>query len=437
MTLELISQLKDECKLSDLALPNSLPKTGQIRLLIVQYAGDYRETVQRFQDGGRETYHAQKYSVEAVAEIGKRIAEVSVICCLTEEPYNEVLSNGVRAIGAGFNKDIDLPKLLELIKEQNPTHLVVRTPIREIFQWAIKNKVRTIATLADSFSPKGLRNKLRNYRLASLLNNEQIDWVGNHGTTSCLSLQKIGVNPNKIIPWDWPYQTTPNSFSAKQLEENQKTWNLFYAGSLTEAKGVGDIIEAVAKLRAKDLPVNLKIAGRGETEYFINKAKELNIEDCVEFLGTVPNSTIVSRMRKADLVIVPSRHECPEGFPLVIYEAFCSRTPLVASDHPMFGNSLNHRVNAMIFPAGNAAALSECIEQLLSDSELYSSLSVASKEAWNRLQVPVKWAEMIDRWLDDSLENQQWLLQHRFSSGRYALNQPSRTWQSKILPAFG
>ncbi len=111
-----------------------------MRLLMVQYAGDYREAVQRFAEGGGETYYAQKYSVDAVAEIGKQIEEAAVLCCMTAEPYNEVLPNGVRAIGAGFNRDILVKKLIKLIEEQNPTHLIVRTPIREVFSGQLRKK---------------------------------------------------------------------------------------------------------------------------------------------------------------------------------------------------------------------------------------------------------------------------------------------------------
>ena len=390
-----------------------------MRLLIVQYAGDYRETVQRFVAGGGETYYAQKYSVDAVAEIGKEIEEAAVLCCMTKEPYNEILDNGVRGIGAGFSGKIDSKKLLRIIEENNPTHLVVRTPLREVFFWAIKNKVETIATLADSFETLRIRGKIKNYLLATLLNNETIKWVGNHGVNSCLSLQKIGVNSDKIIPWDFPAIVTPESFSPKILPQEAKTRNLIYVGSVIEAKGVGNLLEALANLRAKNLSVNLKIAGRGETELFIQKARQLQIEDCVEFLGAVPHNTVVNLMRQADIVVVPSRHEYPEGFPMTIYEAFCSRTPLIASDHPMFTNNLKHGLNAMIFPAGNSIALSAYIEKLLSDPELYQSLSLASYEAWKQLQIPVKWADLINCWLDDSPENQQWLFDNRLASGRY------------------
>lgn len=393
-----------------------------MRLLFVQYAGDYRETAQHLAANGSETYYAQKYSVDTVAEIGKTIEEVTVLCCITKEPYNEILQSGVRAIGAGFDKEIHINKLIKLIEEQKPTHLIVRTAIREVFRWAITNRVPTIATFAESISRRGLRGKISNFLLKKLLNNKQIEWVGAYGISSAVLFQEIGVEPDKIIPWNFIVTDTPDSFSPQKLSNSGKDWELFYIGSMAELKGVGDALEALAQLKAKNFPVKLKIAGRDEKDYFLNKAKQLKIEDSVKFLGLVPNSRVLPLMREADVVLVPSRHEYPEGFPLAITHALCARTPIIASDHPMFLSNLRDGVSAMIFAAANPIALSDCIEKLLSNPELYWTLSVESSEAWKRLQIPVKWADLIKRWLRNSPQDKQWLFEHRLSSGCYDMN---------------
>ena len=394
-----------------------------VRLLIIQHAGDYREAVRRFLKGEDETYYAQKYTINVVAEIGDKIDEVATLCCLTKEPYNEVLANGVRAIGTGFFEKVQTYKLIKLLEEYNPTHLVIRTPVRQIFSWAIKRKIKILVTLADSFEAKGLRNKFRNYLLANLLNNRQIDWVGNHGVSSCISLAKIGVDRDKIIPWDLPHVITPNFFSPKTLITDRDTREILYVGAIEEAKGIGDILKAISYLKSQGLSIKLKVIGKGNVERFINITKHLKIEKRVEFLGLVPNRSIISLMRKADSVIVPSRYEYPEGFPFVIYEAFCSRTPIIASDHPMFRSKLIHKINALIFPASDSVALALCIKNLLSNSELYQKLSLASYEAWKSLQIPVTWGQLIERWLFDSLENKKWLFEHRLSSGKYKITQ--------------
>jgi hypothetical protein len=83
-----------------------------MRLVIVQYAGDYQEAYERLAKGGQENYYAQKYSVDTVTEIRKRLESVTVICCMTPEPYDVLLENSVRAIGAGFNQKLNTKKLI-------------------------------------------------------------------------------------------------------------------------------------------------------------------------------------------------------------------------------------------------------------------------------------------------------------------------------------
>lgn len=184
-----------------------------MRLLIIQYAGDYREAVQRFSEGKEETYYAQKYSVDAVADIAKKIEEATVLCCLTEEPYDELLLNGVRAIGAGFKDRVDVKRLIELIEQVKPTHLIIRTAFRQIFRWAIKNNVPTIAMFAESIYPGGgLRDRWRTYWLARYLNHQQIKWVGSYGIGASKALEKLGVKPEKIVPWNFIVTESPADF---------------------------------------------------------------------------------------------------------------------------------------------------------------------------------------------------------------------------------
>ncbi|MEG4346265.1 glycosyltransferase family 4 protein [Microcoleus sp. A003_D6] len=390
-----------------------------MRLVIVQYAGDYAEAFVRLAKGGSETYYAQKYSVDAVTEMAKRAESVTVICCMTPEFEDRVLENGVRAIACGFSHPINSQKLIELIAAQNPTHLIMRTVLPDVFKWAIKNKIRTIAVFAESIATTSWRNKIRNYFLAKLLNNKQIEWVGTYCLTSSLLFKQIGVKPDKIIPWDFLIETNPGSLSPKEIPAGVKSLKLFYAGLLIQSKGVGDILEAVAKLRERNISVHLKMAGKGEEEFFVLRAEQLQIKDSVEFMGVIPAQTIEPLMRECDLVLVTSRHEYPEGFPLTIQHALRTQTPIVASDHPMFKTYLKNGVNSMIFEAGNSLALAECIEKVISDSALYHNLSVASHSTWYELRLPVKWAELIDRWLEDSPESKQWLFEQRLASGAY------------------
>ena len=61
-------------------------------------------------------------------------------------------------------------------------------------------------------------------------------------------------------------------------------------------------------------------------------------------------------MHAHDAVVVPSQHAYPEGLPMTIYDAYCSRSPLIASDHPMFRSKVIDDETAVVFGAGDASA---------------------------------------------------------------------------------
>ena len=389
-----------------------------MRLTIVQYAGDYREAWERFESGGKATYQAQRYSVDFVASLAEQHEQVAVICALSDERYDAALPNKVRAIGAGLRPGFHPRELVPFLASTAPDRLILVTPMVPLLQWARRNRVRTLATLADSFQKLGAISSLRHRRLAWHLNRPNVEWVGNHGIAACLSLLDIGVRADKVIPWDWPPAHSPADHAPRTLD-GSKRFSLVYVGSIMEEKGVGDLLRALAQLRREGLRPELTIIGRAPDESMKELAGSLGLEDQATFAGLIANEDIPAAMRAADVVVIPSRHEYPEGLPLTIYEALSARTPIIASDHPMFRGALTNEQSALVFPAGDVTALAAAIRRLGDDADLYVRLSTNSERAWQALQLPVTWGDLVGRWLTDGAADKQWLYEHRIGSGAY------------------
>jgi glycosyltransferase involved in cell wall biosynthesis len=388
-----------------------------MRITFVQY-GDYREAWKNFERGGGETYAGQRYSVEEVRRLADQAEDVCVISVATE-PYEERLSSGVRALGRRLYEVIAEAELVELVAAQRPTHLVARSPIVPLLRWGLAQGVRTLPMLATSFPREGLRGWVRQRRVAAALNSQEIFWVGNHQRNSAHALVRIGVDPAKVVPWDWPPEVTPHDFTPKDRPASTGALRLFYAGRIQETKGVGDCLRALALLRGRGLEASLSLAGPGEIDAYRTLASKLGVAEHAQFLGRIPHREVVQEMHRHDVVLVPSQHAYPEGLPLTIYDAFCSRSPLVASDHPMFRGQVADGETALVFRASNATTLAACVRRLAADAVLYAKLSMGSLAAWERLQIPVRWGEMLERWLRDADEDRRWLARHSLASGRY------------------
>jgi glycosyltransferase involved in cell wall biosynthesis len=390
-----------------------------MRVVFVQYAGDYREASLRLENGGPEYYYAQRHTVEYVASLLAIAEEVAVICLVTNEAYEEVLPNGVRAIGMGKAGGSNTDEIIPIVERLAPSRLVLRFPDITLLKHAAKRGIDTIAVLADSFQARSIGNRWYNYKTARALKHPCIRWVANHNVTASKSLVRIGVSAEKIIPYDFPATISPANQSPKELGKKANGWKLFYIGELSNGKGLGDLIDAVDILNKKGLPIRLDIVGRDKEGLFATLVRSKGLAEIVSFVGLIPNVDVVPEMQKADAVIVPSRHEYPEGFPLTIYHALCSRTPLIASDHPMFLPTLTHGVNAQIFKAGDAFALANAAEELFANPRLYADISKGTLAAWERLQVPVQWVDVIGRWISGSSDDSDWLHRHRLGSGLY------------------
>ncbi|WP_206242052.1 glycosyltransferase [Novosphingobium terrae] len=381
------------------------------RLLIVQYAGDYREARQRIEQDGSEIYYGHSYVLDQLNHLAARHGEAGFLCCLAPH-YVERLEGGVTLMGAaaGRRKDIDPAPVIRMIEEYDPTHLIVHGPLNPLLRHGLKRNLPLGCILADSFNMHPLDRWLRFGRLPGLLNDPHVSLVANHGVNSSRSLVKLGVEAEKVIPWDYPQLRRPESWPVKAAPTEGQL-ELLYVGSIGRKKGVGDVIDALALLKHRP-EIVLKIAGAGQREQFEARARKMGVADRVEFLGLVPNGRIMEMMHASAAVIVPSRHAFPEGLPLTLYEALASRTPVIASDHPMFSGHLVHEDSALVFPAGQPRALADRIEKLLSDPALYARISQGSAQAWERMQIPVRWGEMVDRWVSDTEEDRAWLSGH-------------------------
>jgi glycosyltransferase involved in cell wall biosynthesis len=385
--------------------------------MIIQYAGDFREAYHRLMETNTETYYGHRYVLEQLQAFRETYGEVAITCCLSPERYHETLPNGVTVIGAKTHPKKQFGEIRRILKEWNPTHLVVLGPLTAVIRWGIATDRRVICQFADSFDINPLVRFLRYGPLAKLLNDRRVEWVSNHGVNACRSLARLGVSPDKILAWDWSYTRRPDDTPPRNVPPAGPV-NLLYVGTLQPKKGVGDAISAVAELRRRGRPVTLKIVGGGSADAFREQAGKLGVADDVEFVGRIENSAVFEMMKAATAVVVPSRHDYPEGLPLTIYETLCARTPIIASDHPMFAGHLVDRDTAMVFPAKDSVALADRVEALLDEPGLYAKLSLNGALAWQRMQNPVKWGDVIRHWLSGAPEDEAWLKAQRVLVGK-------------------
>lgn len=127
------------------------------------------------------------------------------------------------------------------------------------------------------------------------------------------------------------------------------TWRLMYVGRFAEAKGIGVLLEAFARLRSRGRNVELELVGgasaTGTAGRFIRHAEALGIGDRVSFADEVPWTELPARLGRADIFVLPSYSE---GLPLVLLEAMACGLPIVSTRCGGPEEIVNDRVGVLV-----------------------------------------------------------------------------------------
>lgn len=373
-------------------------------ILFVQ-TGDFMETYLRFAKGGTETYRDQKKSVDFVASLAPE-ARVTTVA-FGPEFYQAELAPNLWA--AGLRQDaLRASDIARVFDEAQPSHVVLRTPHLGFMREIQRRKVWLLPSFADIFARKGIRTALQNFAIRRALLRSQAPCVSNHSLNASRSLASVlGLPPEKVVPWDW--SKVPLAGVAKTGPADPVHPTAFFAGALTEDKGVGDCLEAIAELRRNGLELSMGFAGPGELDQWAARAAALGISDLTHFLGMIPNAQVRNEMRRHDFVIVPSRHSYAEGLPNTIYEGLASRSVLVLSDHPAFLGRLAPGEDCLMFPATQPKSLASCLRQAIEDDSLYQEISKNSERAHDGLYVGMEWTALVETFLADPENSTGWV----------------------------
>jgi glycosyltransferase involved in cell wall biosynthesis len=125
-----------------------------------------------------------------------------------------------------------------------------------------------------------------------------------------------------------------------------------FVGRLSPEKGVRTLIGAWQQSR-RMLP--LKVVGDGPLQGTIDQSPPN-----VEWLGRLPKDRVISLMKQAAFLILPSI--VYENFPVTVLEAFATGLPVVASGHGALAEIVRDGQTGRLFRAGDSADLASTVE---------------------------------------------------------------------------
>lgn len=148
-----------------------------------------------------------------------------------------------------------------------------------------------------------------------------------------------------------------------------------YASRLVEGKGIGRLLSVWPHRGAR-----LVIAGDGPLAPEV--AAAVQAHPSIEWRGNLPREEVLQRLGEAAFLVMPSMHA--EGCPLVILEAFCRGTPVIAMTGGGCEELIEDGRTGLLVPPGEDAALGAAVRRLVDDPEEARRMGRAARRTFER-----------------------------------------------------
>ncbi len=192
-------------------------------------------------------------------------------------------------------------------------------------------------------------------------------FVASRFTASTLKDAPFALPDPVIVPYGCPpvadLRIPGPSRSARKLK-------VLFVGSLSQRKGLADLLEAVDSLSAA---VELTLIGRRVAE-----CKPLDAALARHrWIESLPHSRILETMRSQDVLVFPSLFE---GFGLVLTEALSQGLPVIATAHTAAPDLIEDGREGFIVPIRDGSAIAAKLELLAGDPERLHAMRLAALE---------------------------------------------------------
>jgi len=161
-----------------------------------------------------------------------------------------------------------------------------------------------------------------------------------------------------------PAMYQPKNGTSKQ----NNGFNITSVGGLRPYKGMSHLVDAVALLSKRNIPVYCRIVGEGEEGPMLaSQIKSLEAEAVVELTGAKTQKEVAEILAKTDCYLQPSvimENGKMEGIPVALMEALATQLPVIASELSGIPELVIPDKMGYLVPPANAVALADAIEHV-------------------------------------------------------------------------
>ncbi len=169
--------------------------------------------------------------------------------------------------------------------------------------------------------------------------------------------------PVRVVPYG-----TNSSGQARPANDPSQPLRVLFVGSLTQAKGLGYLLDAIARLAGM---VEFTLIGRRVSDAVPSAALLAKYR----WIPSLPHAELLAEMARHDVLVLPSLHE---GFGLVLSEAMSQGLVVITTPHTAGPDLITEGVDGFIVPIRSAEAIEEKLALLARERERLVAMQAAA-----------------------------------------------------------
>jgi colanic acid/amylovoran biosynthesis glycosyltransferase len=184
-------------------------------------------------------------------------------------------------------------------------------------------------------------------------------------TWSKFTVIRLGVDPAALLP------TPP------QGEAARSTVHVVCTGRLVAAKGHRILLQALVRLQARGVAVNVTLIGEGPERARLKRFVEREgLKDSVLFTSALSHAETLQHVRSADIFVLAS---FAEGIPVALMEAMALGLPCISTTVAGIPELIQTGRDGLLVAPSNVEELADAIESLAHDAALRNFLGRSAR----------------------------------------------------------
>jgi len=199
---------------------------------------------------------------------------------------------------------------------------------------------------------------------------------------------KIAVAPRHFVDF--------NNFKI-EVKLSKRNNTVSYIGSLSEIKGVLNLLRAIEEESLRGTRIKLLIGGEGKLQSQVEEYLQRRVaKDKADYVGWIAHKDVPRYLNELKLLVLPSYSE---GLPNIILEAMAAGLACIVSNVGDISDVAIDGQNCLIIDQNQGTkSYAKAITRLLSDEALYKRLSgnaVKLKSSYSLEQSKLRWEELL------------------------------------------